>query len=193
MSNVECRSKQLLSDACIFGEVGRFEQAGDERDAPRAGRDDPLEVVDLYSADAEDWQPDSDMHAVDLVQTDWLIIGFGGRCKNRTEPDVIGAFALRRECLLKAVCRFPNQQISPRLFPGHGNRIIILANVHTFERNALGDRRVIVYDQRYIGATCNRMQLARDLCETLQRLCFSAKLNQVHSTFDHAVDYTAPI
>src|SRR5713101_2130574 len=125
MSNVECRSKQLLSDTCIFGDVGRFEQAGDERDAPRAGRDDLLEVLDLYSADAKDRQRDSDMHAVDLVQTDWLIIGFGGGCKNRAETDVIGAFALRRECLLKAVRRFPNQQSASRLFPGHSNRIVI--------------------------------------------------------------------
>ena len=122
-----------------------------------------------------------------------MIIGFSGRCKNRAEPDVIRAFALCCERLLKAVRRFSNQQISSRLFPGHSHRIIILANVHAFERNALGDQRVIVYDQWYLGATCNRMQFGRDLCELLQRLCFPAKLNQVHSTFDHVVDYTAPI
>src|SRR5205823_1393500 len=100
MSNVECRSKQLLSDACIFGDVGRFEQAGDERKAARAGGQDLLEVLDLYSADAKDRQCDNGMHAVDLLQTDWLIIGFCGRCKNRAEPDVIRAFALCCERLL---------------------------------------------------------------------------------------------
>src|ERR1700680_631706 len=193
MSNVECRSKQLLSDECIFGDVGRFEQAGDERNAARAGGQDLLEVLDLYSADAKDRQRYGDVHAVDLLQTDWLIIGFGGRYKNRAEPDVIRAVALCCERLLKAVRRFSNQQNSARLFAGHSNRIIILANVHAFERNALGDQRVIVYDQWYLGATCNRMQVGRDLCELLQRLCFSAKLDQVHSTCDHVADYTAPI
>jgi hypothetical protein len=34
------------------------------------------------------------------------------------------------------------------------------------------------------------MQFGRDLCQLLQRLCFPAKLNQIHSTFDHAVGYT---
>src|ERR1700686_624603 len=146
MSNVECRSEQSLSHACIFDDVGRFEQTGNDGDTARAGSEDLLEVLDLYSADAKDRQRDSGMDAVDLLQTDWLIIGFGGGFKNRAESDVIGAFALRCERLLKAVRRFSNQQSSSRLFPGRRNRIIILANVHAFERNTLGDQCVIVYD-----------------------------------------------
>src|SRR5438105_14846368 len=123
MSNVACRSKQLLSDARIFGDVGRFEQAGDKRNTARAGGQDLLEVLDLYSADAKDRQRDSGMHAVDLLQTDWLIIGFGGRCKNRTESDVIGAFAWCCERLLRAVRGFPNQQNSACLFTSYSKRI----------------------------------------------------------------------
>src|SRR5437870_1289199 len=98
----------LFASASIFEDIRSFEQTGNDGDAARAGGDDFFEIVDLDSADAKDRQRDSDMHAVDLVQTDWFIIGFGGRCKNRAEPDVIGAFALCCERLLKAVRRFAN-------------------------------------------------------------------------------------
>src|ERR1700730_3897920 len=189
----DIRSQKLFASASILDEICGFEQTGNDGDTARAGSEDLFEVLELYSADAKDRQRDRDMRAVDLLQTDYLIIWFGGRCKNRAEPDVIGAFALCCECLLKAVRRFSNQQSSSRLFAGHSNRIIILTNVYAFERNTLGDQRVIVYDQRYLGATCNRMQFGRDLCQLLQRLCFPAKLNQVHSTCDHVVEYTAPI
>ena len=35
MSNVECRSEQSLSQACIFDDVGRFEQTGNDGDTAR--------------------------------------------------------------------------------------------------------------------------------------------------------------
>ena len=70
--------QQLFASASVFGDVGSFEQTGDNCHTARAGSDDFVEIVDLDSADAEDGQRYIGMDLFDVVQTDRLVIRFRG-------------------------------------------------------------------------------------------------------------------
>src|SRR6266542_4105210 len=103
MPNVECRSEQSFGHARIFGDVRRFEQARYDRNAARAGGDHLLEVIDLDSADAKDRESYIEMRLFDIFESDRSITGFGRRSENRTESNIVRAFALRCASLAKAV------------------------------------------------------------------------------------------
>src|SRR5207247_2095189 len=79
------------------------EQAGYNRDTARAGGDHLLEIIDLDSTNAEDREIYIEMRLLDVFESDRLIIGFGRRCENRTEADIISALALCCARLAKAV------------------------------------------------------------------------------------------
>ena len=48
--------KQVLHFARIFGDVRRFEQTRDDRDALCASSNNTIEIFEVDPADAEDWQ-----------------------------------------------------------------------------------------------------------------------------------------
>ena len=68
-----------------------------------ASVDDLLKIVDVDSADAEDRQIDFGVNLFDVGNADGLVVRFGWSGKNRSESDVIGAFASSSSCLLEAV------------------------------------------------------------------------------------------
>src|SRR5229473_282023 len=103
MPNVELRSERPFGHARIFSDVRRFEQAGYDSDAARAGGDHLLKIIDLDTADAENRQTDFYMDLLNIRKTDGHVVRFCGRRENRTEADIVGAFALRCARLAKAV------------------------------------------------------------------------------------------
>src|SRR6266542_2106137 len=106
MSNVEFRSEQSFGHARIFSDIRRFEQARYDGDAACAGGDHLLEVIYLDSTDAENRQPDFCMNLFNVRKTDRHVLRFCRRRENRTESNVVRAFALRCQRLLKAMRRF---------------------------------------------------------------------------------------
>src|SRR5438046_8979169 len=98
----------MFAGAGVFGDVGRLEQAGDYRNPARACSDDLPKIVGLNSANTKDRENHIAMDALNLLQSNRLIIGFGRRRENRAEPNVISASASRGHGLMDAVSRRSN-------------------------------------------------------------------------------------
>src|SRR6266700_2407685 len=94
--------------ARVINDAVRFEQGRNHDHALGASINNALKIVDVDSADAEDRETDFRMNSLDIGKPNGRVVGFCGRGKDWPEPDVIGAFALRRYRLLKAVSGFPN-------------------------------------------------------------------------------------
>ena len=87
------------------------------------------------------------MNASDVFKTDRLVIRFCRSRENRAESDVVRTFALRRARLLQAVCGFADQNFAACFLSHDLDQVIILADVHSFDRHAPRDFSVIVHDQ----------------------------------------------
>src|ERR1700756_2755927 len=96
-------SQQFFTSAGVGGNVGSFEQSGNNSNSARAGGNDFREIVILDSADAKDRQGQIEMHPVNIFQSNRFVIGLGWRGKDWTEANVIGPFALRCNGLLEAM------------------------------------------------------------------------------------------
>src|ERR1700730_19148535 len=104
------------------------------------------EIVDLDSADAKNRDSDFVMNSFDTRQSDRLVIRFRWSRENRTEPNVIRAFAIRCQRLLEAVRGFSDENMVARFLACVRNRILILPDVNAFNRNLGRDLSVIVND-----------------------------------------------
>src|SRR5438132_7464205 len=87
------------------------------------------------------------MNPPDVREADRRIIRFCGRGEDRAEPDVVRAFALRCECLLKAVGGFSDHNLATCFASRDFDRVVILSDMHAFYQDAAGDFRVIVHDK----------------------------------------------
>src|SRR6266508_74665 len=90
----------------------RLEQGRNHDDALRSGIDHLLQIIDVDSADTENRDAHIEMNLPDVAQSDWCVIRFRWCSEDRTESDVISAFALRCVRLGQTVRRFTNNQIS---------------------------------------------------------------------------------
>ena len=189
----EVSDQKFFATARILCDVRGVEQTGNNYNALRTGRDDLFEIVDLDSADAKDRERYIDMHAFDVAQTYRFVIGLSRRCKDRTEPDVIRAFAPRGDGLLETVRRFSDNQRPPSFFADNCNRIVILTNVHAFHWNSCRDLGVVIHDQRRGRSRCNLVQLAGKIDNFAHRLPFPAQLNKIDIPFDHCLDHARSV
>jgi len=86
------------------------------------------------------------MDPFDTSQSDRLVIGFRWSRENRTEPNVIRAFALRRDRLFQTVSGFSDKNLAAGLLARVRERVVVLAEVNSFHWNFGRNFRVIVHD-----------------------------------------------
>ncbi len=114
----------------------------------RARGNELPEIVDLNSADAKNRDGDFVMNAFDTRQSDRLVIRLRWSRENRAKPNVIRAFAFRRNRLLQTVRGFSDENVAAGFFACMRDRIVILSDVHAFNRNLRRNFSMIVNDQR---------------------------------------------
>ena len=142
----EVSDQKLFASAGIFGDIGRLKQTGDNRDASCARGNQLIEIVDLNPADAKNRDGDFVMDPFNPRQSDRLVIRFRRSGEDWAEADVICAFPLRRDRLLQTVCGFSDEHGPAGFFSCVRDRIVILPDVHAFNRNLRRDFSVIVDD-----------------------------------------------
>ena len=86
------------------------------------------------------------MDPLDTRLSDRLVIRLRWSGENRTEPDVIRAFAFRRNRLLQTVSRFSDENMAASFFTCVRERVVVLAEMNSFHRNLGRNFRVIVHD-----------------------------------------------
>src|SRR2546430_2003817 len=144
----EVSDQKLFASTTILGNVRSLQQTGYNRDAPRARGNQLIEIVDLDSADAKNRDADFVMDPLNPRQSNRLVIWFCWSREDWTEADVIGAFSLRSDRLLQTVRGFSGEHGPAGFFSCVRDRIVILPDVHAFNRNFRRDFSVIVDDQR---------------------------------------------
>src|SRR5438132_6865495 len=132
--------------ARILRDVGRFKQSGNKRNASRPGGNQLAEIFDLYSADAKNRDRDFVMDPLDTPLSDRLVIRLRWSGENRTEPDVIRAFAFRRNRLLQTVSRFSDENVAASFLACVRKRVVVLSEMNSFHWNLGRNFRVIVHD-----------------------------------------------
>src|ERR1700704_1685993 len=106
MTKVEGLREHVRDAARVVNDVVRSKQSGNHHDPLCPGIDNLLQIVDVDSADAENWQTHFRVNTLDIGKTDWPVVGLRRRGEDRAEADVICAFALRGDGLFEAVGRF---------------------------------------------------------------------------------------
>jgi hypothetical protein len=185
MTNFQGLGKHVGGAAGVINDAVGFEQGGNHHYPFCSGVDDALEIVDINSADAENRQANIDMCLLDLAQTNRLVIGFGWGGENRAEADVIGAVALRGPGLVKTVGGFADDDLAACLLSSDGDRVVILTHVNAFDRNLRCDFGMVVHDQRGAGLNRDFVKRGRKIDKLVDRVSFSAKLNEIDTTVDH--------
>jgi len=86
------------------------------------------------------------MDPLDTRLSDRLVIRLRWSGENRTEPDVIRAFAFRRNRLLQTVSRFSDENVAASFLACVRKRVVVLAEMNSFHWNLGRNFRVIVHD-----------------------------------------------
>src|SRR2546430_17342275 len=88
------------------------------------------------------------MDPLDTRLSDRLIIRLRWSGENRTEPDVIRAFAFRRNRLLQTVSRFYDENVPASFLACQRKRVDVLAEQNSFPRNLGRNFSVSVHTKR---------------------------------------------
>ena len=125
------------------------------------------------------------MHSFYVFQSDRFVVWFRRGGENWAETDVVSTFALGRNRLLEAVCRFSHHHRPSHFLPDDCDSVVILANMHAFDRHMLCDFGVIVHDQGDGKRGRNLVKLASKIGKLAKGLPFSAQLNKIDISINH--------